>query len=264
MAKEFYIKFYIHEWLNDPNRLQLKRENSDSWLTACLFMRLSKSDRLSGTAEALADILSLTIDEFNNFIEDIKRTRTGDVTQSNKKVTLVSRRYRTELKIKKQTALRVKNFREKNNVTQKKQPLVTSYKLEVTKEEESTSVDSPKKAAPASPQPIATRIPKIFPITPDMWAWVLSELPALENVEDAHAKFVEHWTNDTGPKSMKVDWILAWKEGMKNRMKWQIEDQLKLKEELKNGTGRGNKYPGKRTDADVLAESADFYNKYPS
>lgn len=43
---------------------------------------------------------------------------------------------------------------------------------------------------------------------------------------------------------------------------WILDEYDKRVEEKKNGTGKRNGYGNKRTDAEVLAESADFYDNY--
>jgi len=73
------------------------------------------------------------------------------------------------------------------------------------------------------------RIPDPFPINAEMSIWLAEELPGLENPKDAHASFVEHFTNKTGAKALKINWLLTWQKGMRNAKKWQDEDKEKYK-----------------------------------
>lgn len=101
MAKDdFWIKFYIDDWLNDPELRGLRRENRDSWLTACLMMRKRGSYFLEGEPSVLANMLHLTVIEFENFLDDLQRTHAGNVKKSQLKVKIVSRRYRKEVNLK--------------------------------------------------------------------------------------------------------------------------------------------------------------------
>lgn len=169
MAKgDWWLKLEINVWLHDLKLRGLKRENRDTWLTALLLMRLEGVDRLSGEPSNLAALLHLTAEEFEDFIEDIKRNKTANVTrvtQSNGRVTLVSRRFNKELKSKEQTKLRVQKHRGNADVTLVKRDRVKSYKLEVIdkKEEEREETASPK------PKPSLFPIPRVD-TDPDLWS----------------------------------------------------------------------------------------------
>lgn len=81
------------------------------------------------------------------------------------------------------------------------------------------------------------RLPNPFPITPEMWAWLAENIPDLEDPNGRHHDWVDHWTNETGTKGERIDWLLTWQSGMRKARKWQEEDR-------KNGTGKQN---GNRT-----------------
>lgn len=112
-------------------------------------------------------------------------------------------------------------------------------------EEEEAPPPPPKRATPK-----LTRIPEPFPIMPEMWAWLAENIPDLENPNTAHADFVEYWTNAPPGKAEKLNWKLTWQRGMRLARKWQEEDK-------QNGTNHKRTGPDRRTDADILRDSAE-------
>jgi protein required for attachment to host cells len=139
MAKgDYWLKLDLDDWLNDPCCRGLKRENRDSWLTACLFMHREGTFFLEGPPDVLAKQLSLSESEFEEFISDLKRTKTADVTQRPEKIRIVSRRFHKATKVRQQNNLRKKKQRSKEHVTQESQEshgaIVNNYKLEDKKD----------------------------------------------------------------------------------------------------------------------------------
>jgi uncharacterized protein YdaU (DUF1376 family) len=104
-------------------------------------------------------------------------------------------------------------------------------------EEKELSNESSKKTKSAASVAVPTRIPKPFPITPEMYAWLAEEFPEGFDHKTAHENFIEYWTNETGAKALKLDWNLTWKKGMRLAKKWQDEDRNAASG--KNGTGHG-------------------------
>jgi hypothetical protein len=160
MAKgDWWFKFEIHGWLNDPKLRRLKRENRDSWLTACCMMQLEGSAELTGTHEELANLLGLTFTEFADFLNDLVRTNVADVTESHadftQPVTITSRRYKRELNTKENNRLRKQKERSHKpvtaDVTTKSQDIVRSKKKEERKEEEKEKSAPRKTASPKPP-----------------------------------------------------------------------------------------------------------------
>jgi hypothetical protein len=136
MAKgDFCLQLDIDDWLNDPCLRAMKRENRDSWMTVCLLMKKQGTYFFEGTRDVLADMLTLSLGEFDEFIRDLKRTKTADVTlvsrnrhanvtemsrSKNVTVTLMSRRFQKELqaseeeaKVREQNRLRKQRERER-------------------------------------------------------------------------------------------------------------------------------------------------------
>lgn len=96
----------------------------------------------------------------------------------------------------------------------------------------------------AKPKRIATRIPDPFELTDEMIDWAKQKVPLLRLAE-AHADFVEHWTNDQTKKAKAIDWNLRWQKGMRLLLKWQIRDDRQNGKEIVDpacdrckGTGR--------------------------
>jgi hypothetical protein len=262
MAHRYWCKFEYRLWRNDPELRLCSKETRGFWIDCIASMEDKEVYFLEGTIDEICRDVVCTEGEFKRSIAQLKRTNAATIEQKGRNVKIVSRKILKAVNLREYNRLKKQEERQRRNV--KTVSKNSSKDIEFKEKKEKKEKDSPngepkKNAAPPPRPPTATRIPKPFPLTNDMWVWVLSELPDLEDVPGAHDKFVEHWTNDTGPKSAKVDWILAWKEGMKLRMKWQIEDQNKLKEELKNGTGK--RYSGKRTDEDVIDESKRWYEE---
>lgn len=112
MAKDdFWIKFNIDDWLNDPKLRRLRRDNRDTWLTACLMMIKSGDYFLTGDVDELANLLHLTEPEFEEFYADLKRTNVADVSRRGQRVRLVSRRYKREYEAREYERLRKRNQR---------------------------------------------------------------------------------------------------------------------------------------------------------
>lgn len=84
------------------------------WINALCFMWEAKDrGKLTGTIEELAKLLGSTNGDFEQFLEDCKRHRFGDVTVRSKFVTLINRRMYKEQKEREITRLRVREFRSK-------------------------------------------------------------------------------------------------------------------------------------------------------
>lgn len=163
MAKgDWWLKLDINHWLNDLKLRKLRRENRDSWLTACLLMRLEGEFSMSGTARELADALHLTADEFKNFIADLQRTNAATVTRSNKIVTLLSRRYEREAKSKEYTRLRVRRHREKTDVTPKKRDKSKKLEIKSKKQEEEKDIRADGETPPQEPREIDFHIANVL------------------------------------------------------------------------------------------------------
>lgn len=127
---------------------------------------------------------------------------------------------------------------------------ILKNKTKNLREKELSEAESSKKPPPPRKDaPKLTRIPKPFELTPERWAWLAVHVPDLDDPNEAHANFVEHWTNAQPGKGEKIDWELTWQKGMRLAKKWQDEDK-------KYGSSSKSTRPDRRSDADILRDSA--------
>lgn len=109
------------------------------------------------------------------------------------------------------------------------------------KEEEEREEAKP----PLSPPKRGTRLPDEFLLTAEMRTWGAENKPSVDLVLETK-KFCNHFRAAPGQKGVKLNWRMTWENWILNA----------------RGTNGTNQQYGKRTDADVLAESADFYANY--
>lgn len=163
MAKDdWWIKFEIHKWLNDPKARRLTRANRDSWMTALCMMRLDGTDRLSGTQPDLSNMLGLSLTEFYDFYHDLERSGTADVTRCHAEsqncpevFTIISRRFKRELSAKEKSRLRKQKERGHTDVTEMSRDRVKSKKKEVKNKKKEEVVAA---IAANGSNPVETRI----------------------------------------------------------------------------------------------------------
>lgn len=60
----------------------------------------------------------------------------------------------------------------------------------------------------------ATRIPDIFPITPEMESWAKANVPGMD-YKNTTAIFHDYWLAASGTNSRKQDWVRAWQVWMR-------------------------------------------------
>jgi hypothetical protein len=210
MAKnDWWLKFEIHKWLNDPKVRRLSRANRDSWLTSLCMMRLDGSDRIEGTQPDLSNLLGLTLTEFFDFFHDLERSGAADVTRSSQNVTdghafvrdcpevftIMSRRFRKELSTKEKNRLRKESQRGHADVPPKSHDRVISKKKEVI----SKKKEEEKKATTTARE------------TDDQWLDSLSQNPAYIGlgVRTEYAK-AQTWADTNGRQCSRrffVNWL---------------------------------------------------------
>lgn len=59
-----------------------------------------------------------------------------------------------------------------------------------------------------------TRLPEIFPISPDMAEWGREHAPGVDASRE-HEKFCDYWRGASGQKGVKADWIATWRNWMR-------------------------------------------------
>jgi len=114
MGKAPAFQFYVKDWLGDAELQMATSSTRGIWINALCFMWEAKErGKLTGKREELAKLLGSTNGDFEQFLEDSKRHRFGDVTERSSFVTLINRRMYREQKEREITRLRVRKFRSK-------------------------------------------------------------------------------------------------------------------------------------------------------
>lgn len=89
---------------------------------------------------------------------------------------------------------------------------------------------APRKSPPAKKaKPQKSLIPIPFELTDEMVSWFRENVAAELRIGPAaaHLEFCNYWVNlGDVKKAYKVDWLLTWKNGMQNLVKWQRRDDL--------------------------------------
>jgi len=215
MAKDdWWLKLDINDWLTDPQLRRLTRANRDSWLTACLMMRKAGDYKLSGTASELALLLSLTADEFTDFINDLKQKDVANVTLRRDFVTLVSRRYKRELNTKEKNTLRKRKQRGHVDVTPMSQDIVNSNKKRVISNKDSNKESRASPSAPPAPKN-GTRLPERFFLTSEMKAWATDKRSDVDVTLETE-KFCNYYRSAPGSKGLSLDWEMTWRNWILN------------------------------------------------
>ncbi len=154
-SDDWWFKFEIPAWRNSPELRRCSLETRGFWIDCIAIMRDSGSAIIKGTVEDIARSVGCFPQEAARCIDELKRHKTADVTLLNGNVTLKSRKYAKELKVKEQCRLRKQRERSHAPVTQESRDRVKSNKKEViSKKEEEGSyrvnplVESPPETAP--------------------------------------------------------------------------------------------------------------------
>ena len=154
----------------------------------------TKKATITETVDTFARLMGCSAAETEACIDELKQTRTADVTLRNGRVTLKSRKYARELRAKELSNLRVAKHRGNANVTLVKHDIVKSNKKEVKskeKEEEReeaaiAAAHSPAvavyesifgKAKPAFAKQIEKRVTNLA-----LWQKLLSDKSSFDNV----------------------------------------------------------------------------------
>lgn len=210
----------------------------------CLFqMRLSKTrGRLDMPLSGYATLFGTTVQRAKRVLDEIADLGVGDiecngVTNRNEKVTVINRRmYRAFLDAE-ANRNRQQSFRDRQKGLERNGNVTETFKTgknalvveEGLKPKEEEKQQQKKRNLVAS-----SRIPDPFPLTDEMIAWAKKDLPDLR-VDEAHDAFVEYYTNLTTAKAFKVDWMLAWKKGMKLALGWQKKADAEKESRINSG-----------------------------
>lgn len=104
------FQFYPGDWIQDTRILTPLTRGI--WIDMLCFMwRSSDRGKIEGTQEQLARMLSCTAAEIDVAIKELSVTQVAEISECNDFVTVTNRRMFHEERVRKQTAYRVKRFR---------------------------------------------------------------------------------------------------------------------------------------------------------
>lgn len=118
--KNYYINLIITDWMNDQALSMCSPATRGIWIDLLCSMQLAGEPKLTGTIEQLSRLARCSPEEFSTAIDEIKKTKTANVTKSHTNVTIMSRRVEKDLKARENSKLR-KRVERKNK--QKKSPV---------------------------------------------------------------------------------------------------------------------------------------------
>jgi uncharacterized protein YdaU (DUF1376 family) len=81
-------------------------------------------------------------------------------------------------------------------------------------EPKNSTLQGERADASANPTKRGARVPIPFPITDEMRAWALAEVPGV-NLDKGTTEFVDYWKAVPGHKGCKLDWIATWRNRMR-------------------------------------------------
>lgn len=118
MNKRPSFQFYPADWRKDPQLQMCSMSTQGIWINLLCLMWESKIEgEISGTRDDLRRCLGCTIDDFNQFLIDIKRHKFGNVTICNRKLTFINRRMKDVFLEREGTKERVRKHRRKHSNT---------------------------------------------------------------------------------------------------------------------------------------------------
>jgi hypothetical protein len=246
MKKNYWFKMEWERWLNDDNLTLCSLETQGFWIKCLCLMYRADVAELTGTIDEIRRKLGCLPEELTRCANELKRTNAANVIFGNGVVTLLSRSRQKELKANELTRLRVERHRAERDGN----ALVTPLDIDIDIDKEKKEEEQTERAEKKTLLPIDFRPPKEF------WIWAETSCPALD-LESELEEFSTYW-RDIATRNHKRT-LRGWNATWKGRMKERQETQRRNGNSKKLGS-----YGNKRTDADVITESADFYDKYPS
>lgn len=91
---------------------------------------------------------------------------------------------------------------------------------ETETETETESSSSTKKNEAAKR---GTRIHSNFAISDEMRTWALVNTPHID-IDVKLPEFIDYWSGVPGEKGVKLDWVAAWRNGMRKQEQWAVKD----------------------------------------
>lgn len=116
--KQPYLAFYVGDWLKDPAVTLCLPATRGVWIDLlCVMHEQDRSGVITGTREQLARLSRCSTVELASALDDLKNTKTADVSERGGIVTLVNRRMKRERNKREQTRYRVSKHRGNTPVT---------------------------------------------------------------------------------------------------------------------------------------------------
>jgi len=117
MAKNWYFKFEYRVWQSDPDLSGCSLAARGFWLEMLCFMYEKDTDTVTGSHQRIARMARCEAMEVERYVMELKHNNVCDVTLSHGEITLVSRRRKAELNVRKQNTLRKQRQRGHASVT---------------------------------------------------------------------------------------------------------------------------------------------------
>lgn len=260
--KQWWIKFETRLWHSDTGIGFCSLATRGFWLELLCAMHLQGAYEITGSYEQIARIGRCETSEAAKAIVELKAQKVADVTLGHGNVTVRSRRFYREHKARENSRLRKQRERGAEDVTPESRDRVISKKQEVISKEEEQDAASP----------LVGEIQD--EMTENPWDWPISDLIAsFPNVQftpaqigdiEAEVKNTpvdrEAWTNTITLYRRNHAPPKTWMPNRVGTLLNVFKDQ-KAKVE-RNGANSISGRSTKRTDQDVIAESADFYREW--
>lgn len=157
MSSYPFMKFYVADWISDPNLAMCSSTTRGVWIDVLCAMHTNGSGELTGTVDQLARIGRCSSDEMRAAIAELESTKTASVTERNGIITLVSRRIARDVKARKGNALRQSRFRETQKSNEEVTPHISEVRSQKSEKDSCASVEA--------------RFPRLFGVNGFADAW---------------------------------------------------------------------------------------------
>lgn len=270
-TQRFWFKFEWMPWLNDRALRRCTFETQGFWINCIALMEESETWFLEGTIAELSNLLGCSpavakrcIDDLEaNNAAQIERTKVQKSAKSQDLVKVVSRRILKRYNLREYNRLAKQKERERRNVKTVSRPISKDKSLREEREDKNKELREGT-ASPPEPEsrpedqrrshPAIVALHHVTGIYPpkEIWDEVIDRLGVDVDVGKLKKVFTK-W-RARGYSKTNYEGIIDW-----------YHDGIPAERGKGNGTNRSNSrgaYPAKRTDQDVIAESADFYQNY--
>lgn len=113
-----YMPFFVGDWLKDPGVTLCRPATRGIWMDLlCVMHEQDRSGVITGTREQLARLGRCSTVELASALDDLRVTRTANITERAGTVTLVNRRMQRDKNARESTRIRVSKHRRNARVT---------------------------------------------------------------------------------------------------------------------------------------------------